>query len=132
MKLIPFLFALVLPFQTEGIEDLLKVDQALRGKAFEKAVKLADEAIAKSPKNELRYNFVEDPFVEIKGSIANKYSIEFIDQNNDKVIHKSEISNNMWVKCSKKYYTDWKIVVKPLNPSSFKDKIRITEYKIIQ
>ena len=55
MKLIPFLFALVLPFQTEGIEDLLKVDQALRGKAFEKAVKLADEAIAKSPKNERLY-----------------------------------------------------------------------------
>lgn len=55
MKFIPFLFALVLPFQTEGIEDLLKVDQALRGKAFEKAVKLADEAIAKSPKNERLY-----------------------------------------------------------------------------
>ena len=55
MKLIPFIFALMLPFQTEGIEDLLKVDQALRGKDYAKAVKLADEAIAKSPKNERLY-----------------------------------------------------------------------------
>ena len=71
----------------------------------------------KKPKNELRYNFVGEPFVEVKGSINNKYVIEFVDQKNDKVIHKSEISNNMWVKCSRRYFTDWKITVKPLNPS---------------
>lgn len=76
---------------------------------------------AKRPKNELRYNFVGEPFVEVKGSIANKYSVEFIDQKNGKTIHKSEISNNMWVKCSRRYYTDWKIIVKPLNDSLEED-----------
>ena len=72
---------------------------------------------AKNPKNELRYNFVGEPFVEIKGSINNRYKIEFIDLKTNKVIHNSEISNNMWVKCSRKYYTDWKIVVTPLDSS---------------
>jgi autotransporter strand-loop-strand O-heptosyltransferase len=76
---------------------------------------------AKRPKNELRYNFVGEPFVEVKGSINNKYIVEFIDMKNDKVIHKSEISNNMWVKCGRKYYTDWKITVKPLDPSLEED-----------
>ena len=57
MKLIPLILALVVPFQTEGIEDLLKVDQALRGRDFKKAVKLADEAIAKNPKNERLHYF---------------------------------------------------------------------------
>jgi len=47
--------AFIIPAQTEGMEDLIKIDLAIRGKDFPKAIKLADEAIAKSPKNERLY-----------------------------------------------------------------------------
>jgi len=44
--------AFFIPAQTEGMEDLIKVDLAIRDKDFPKAIKLADEAIAKTHKNE--------------------------------------------------------------------------------
>ena len=61
------------------------------------------------PQNEIKVSYLEGPKVEIIGENEQDYNIEFFDD--DKLIHSSEISNNMWTSCSRKYYTKWKIRV---------------------
>lgn len=70
---------------------------------------------SKKPKNVVHYNFIGSPHVEILGSFSNKYQIDFIDNKSGETIHRANISNNMWTKCSIKYCKDWKIVVTPEN-----------------
>ena len=67
----------------------------------------------KKQKNDVRYNFVGGPFVEIVGPLENKYKIEFIDEKTGDTVHVSNIGNNMWTRCSRKYCSDWKIVITP-------------------
>ncbi len=69
----------------------------------------------KKQKNDIRFNFVGSPFVEIVGSLENKYRIDFIDEKTGKSVHTSNISNNMWTKCSRRYCTDWRIIIIPEN-----------------
>lgn len=66
--------------------------------------------------NSIKHHFIGNPTVEITGSVENKYRIEFIDKRTDTVVHTSNISNNMWTSCSRKYCVDWKIVITPENP----------------
>ena len=57
------------------------------------------------------FNFINGPYVEIKGVDNDKFKVEFIDKSNEKVIHEDFIGTNMWAKCSREYYTDWLIKV---------------------
>lgn len=72
---------------------------------------------SKNEKNDIRYNFVGSPFVEIVGPLKNEYKVEFIDEKSGNIVHTSKISSNMWTKCSVKYCCDWKIIVTPDDPS---------------
>ena len=67
----------------------------------------------KKVKNSIIHNFIGEPYVEISGPIQNKYKIEFIDKKNNEIVHTANVSNNMWVKCVRKYCVDWKIVITP-------------------
>jgi autotransporter strand-loop-strand O-heptosyltransferase len=59
--------------------------------------------------NDIRITFLDGPKVEIVGENEQDYNIEFFD--NDKLIHSSEISTNMWTTCNKKYFINWTIKV---------------------
>jgi autotransporter strand-loop-strand O-heptosyltransferase len=61
--------------------------------------------------NDLSYNFVGGPFVEIKGPLEEDYTINFFDKNTGKLEYTSVIKNNMWTQASKKYYVDWRIEI---------------------
>ena len=61
--------------------------------------------------NKININYIDGPFVEILGQENQDYFIEFIDSKSNEVIHSSTISNNMWTKCSKKYFIDWTIKI---------------------
>lgn len=67
------------------------------------------------PSKEMDYtfncHFVEGPFIEILGDESKRFSIKFINQDNDKAIYTTEISNNMWTRCNVQYYVNWKIEV---------------------
>jgi autotransporter strand-loop-strand O-heptosyltransferase len=60
-------------------------------------------------------HFVEGAFVEILGNKPSKFKVEFINQDNNQIIHKTEISNNMWTKTSIKYYLNFLIKITNLN-----------------
>jgi autotransporter strand-loop-strand O-heptosyltransferase len=61
--------------------------------------------------NKVTYHFVRGPFVEIKGPKTAKYTVEFIDNNNNELKYKTTISNNCWCKCNIEYFVDWKIKI---------------------
>ena len=61
-------------------------------------------------KNEIKISYLDGPKVEIIGNKIEQYKVEFLDENNN-IIHEDTITNNMWTKCSRKYYTKWKIKV---------------------
>jgi len=62
------------------------------------------------PKPEISVNFVNNPFIEIKGTSDSKFKIEFFDEVGK--CHYSEVlSINHWVKLNREYYTKWNVKV---------------------
>ena len=61
-------------------------------------------------KNIINISYIDGPKVEILGDEYKDYYIEFID-NQGNISHSSTIQNNMWTKCSVKYYQDWTIKI---------------------
>ena len=95
---------------------------------WENAAKIANEEIIKLynnlPPNEIKITFDLGPKVEILGSQREDYFIEFINADNNEVIHSSNIKNNMWTKCNRSYYIPWiiKINGEVVHTFSLKDK----------
>ena len=49
-------------------------------------------------------NFVDGAFCEILSNVDNKYNVQFIDKDTDKVIYDDVIKSNMWCKSSYTYF----------------------------
>jgi len=58
------------------------------------------------PKNNVYSTFINGAKIEVLGDIEKNYKVQFIDRNTDKLIHETEINNNMWSKLNKQYYID--------------------------
>ena len=69
-------------------------------------------------KNHTSITFVNEAKVEIKGKVDKRYNIKFFDQSNNKLVHQSNISNNMWTKTNYRYFIDYKIVVTDLEDNT--------------
>jgi autotransporter strand-loop-strand O-heptosyltransferase len=69
-------------------------------------------------KNHTSITFVNEAKVEITGKDDRKYNIKFFDRSNDKLVHQSDISNNMWTKTNYRYFIDYKIVITDLEDNS--------------
>lgn len=65
------------------------------------------------PKKENRVviSYLDGPRVEVLGDEKKEYFVEFINGEDEKVIHSQTITNNMWVASSKKYYIPWIIKI---------------------
>lgn len=62
-------------------------------------------------KNHITINFIDGPFVEITGQHKATYTVKFIDSTTNDVIYQTNLGNNQWARCSRKWYTDWKIEI---------------------
>ena len=62
-------------------------------------------------RNNLQINFVDGPFVEISGNIQDDYTVNFIDTKTNQTVYSSKISTNHWVRCNRKWLTNWKIKI---------------------
>lgn len=99
----------------ESIEIRKKFDWSAIGEIGEKVCtdfyeKIKSRDFIETNRNSMTINYLDGPFVEIKGKINENYYVEFLDEN-DNVVHSSNINTNMWTSCSRKYYTKWKIRV---------------------
>ena len=55
----------------------------------------------------LNSNNVDGYFIELKTNIQNSFDVEIFDEN-DKLIYETKLSNNMFSKLNRTYYTKWK------------------------
>jgi autotransporter strand-loop-strand O-heptosyltransferase len=67
-----------------------------------------------TPKKKINIDFNNGPKVEILGSGIRYFQVEFINNENGKILYTSNIGMNCWTSCSIKYYVDWLIRVKDL------------------
>ena len=65
----------------------------------------------REPENRFTFHFVEGAFLEILGPEERQYRAVFTDQKTNEVVHESIISNNMWTKSNRQYFTEWLIQV---------------------
>ena len=56
-------------------------------------------------------NFILGGRLEVLGKEKKNYRVKFFDQKNNRLIHESDIANNMWSKTSIQYFVDYKIQV---------------------
>ena len=75
-------------------------------------------------KNKIEISFNYGPKVEVIGNKKKDYFVEFINSESNKVEFSSTIENNMWTKCSKRWYIPWDIKVngKIVHKWDIKDK----------
>jgi autotransporter strand-loop-strand O-heptosyltransferase len=75
----------------------------------------------------ININFIDGAFCEIISKVKDnkKYKVIFTDTASGDIIHEDIIGSNMWVRTSRKYFTDWKIEI--LNPDN---DSKYFEYKL--
>ena len=64
----------------------------------------------------LNLNFINGTTLEILGEKKGSFNVQFINQDNGKIIYETTISNNMWTKCTKRYFLNH--LVKVMNVDS--------------
>ena len=82
-------------------------------KEYNNLVKLSIPSKEKS--NNFYLNFINGAKFEVKGDDKKEYNVKFIDQKNNEILHKSNITNNMWTKTNLQYFKDWHIKVVDVN-----------------
>jgi autotransporter strand-loop-strand O-heptosyltransferase len=103
--------------------DLLEVYTEYREKIFgNRLLDLYKKTKKMQRQNRILTSFIDGPKVEILGQDKKKYIVNFIDKDKNEIIYGTEINNNMWSCCSKKYFINWKIEVYEKN-GDYKDLI---------
>jgi autotransporter strand-loop-strand O-heptosyltransferase len=74
--------------------------------AYEKILELP----AQVQKVRILQNFINHPFLEIKGESDSDFDVRFYDEN-DVCQYQSTIKSNSWVRLNRQYYTKWKTYV---------------------
>jgi autotransporter strand-loop-strand O-heptosyltransferase len=81
---------------------------------FARAHQVAYEKILDLPaqvqKVRITQNFINHPFLEIKGESDSEFDVRFYDEN-DVCQYQSIIKSNSWVRLNRQYYTKWKTYV---------------------
>jgi autotransporter strand-loop-strand O-heptosyltransferase len=81
---------------------------------FARAHQVAYEKILETPaqvqKVRILQNFINHPFLEIKGESDSDFDVRFYDEN-DVCQYQSIIKSNSWVRLNRQYYTKWKTYV---------------------
>ena len=65
----------------------------------------------KQEENKFYVNFIQGAKLETSGNIEKRYIAKFTDLLHNKLIHESEINNNMWTKTNIQYFINWKVEV---------------------
>ena len=77
----------------------------------ENDIEVHKRIIKKSPTESVRYSFHNCARVDISGPCDQEYTIKFIDNDNQQLIHQDTIETYHYVKTNRMYYTNWKVVI---------------------
>jgi hypothetical protein len=114
--------------------SILKIGQYQRGsivKVFHQGIIVFEEYLKNnfvqfSNKNKLKwknkhdnlkinYHFVDGAYVHLENNKESEYQVDYIDNKTNNTIYSTTLKNNWWSRTNKKYYVDWKIVIKSDN-----------------
>ncbi len=80
----------------------------------------------------INVHFINGPFVEVLGNTSSRFKVEFIDLDTKQVIHTGNVKCNMWIRPSRKYYTNWFVRVSNLsNGEIFEHKIDLNGKRVL-
>lgn len=92
------------------VHDLVHLYSEYREKIFaNRLVNSYKNTIKIQFENRINVSYVQGVKVDICGLEAKSYIVDFIDDDKNELIHRGEISNNMWTAPNRKYFTNWKI-----------------------
>ena len=83
-------------------------------------------------KNKFIVNFINGCKFEVVGHKKARYKVRFIDTDTEKCYFEDEITNNMWCKSNKQYFTNTKVIVEDLdsNEKVFKHIFNAKDKKV--
>lgn len=92
--------------------ELLEKYQTNKNKlvnSYKNITKLGIES--KVPTPEFNVNFINGPFLEIRGGLDVEYEVKFIDSKTGTIHHQGKIRRDHWIRASISYFVDWKITI---------------------
>lgn len=81
--------------------------------------------------NKIKFSFKEGAMIEIIGQKESTYEVKFIDKDTDEIIYQNNISTNFWTKTSRKYFTNWKIIVNENGIKKFDYEFDLTDKRVL-
>jgi autotransporter strand-loop-strand O-heptosyltransferase len=72
--------------------------------------------------NRIEINFVDGPFVQVLGADDQKYRVNFIDLDSNTTVFSTDISNNSWARCNRKWFTPWMVEIVNSDGNTFQHK----------
>ena len=97
----------------------------------DKTLNLYDTVKKNEYKNKIDIQFIDGPFVTISGQRQQEYNIKFYDTKNDELYYNANVFTNSWARANKRYYTDWKIVIRDLNDSVIEHTMNLKDKKVL-
>ena len=86
--------------------------------------------VESTAENNIEVHFVDGPFVEIKGNNSIRYDVKFIDADTDQIIYQVNLKNNEWARCSRKWFTNWRIEINSDRGKSYIHTFDPTDKKV--
>lgn len=83
-----------------------------------------------SKPNQININFIDQPFVEIVGKDERDYVVRFIDNDKDKLVYFSNLKNNQWAKCNRRWFTNWKIEIESSDGKKFTHTMDLKDKRV--
>lgn len=82
----------------------------------------------------INYHFIDGAFVEVKGDGSGddkRFDVSFIDKSKKETIYSAKLGFNSWAKTSKKYFVDYKLMVKEGDKILLDHDIDFTDKKVL-
>lgn len=98
--------------------------------SFKRRNRLFGLGMGGDDENTILINFVNGPFIEIKGSQESTYIIKFIDDDNGKIIYQTIIKNDQWAMCNQKWFANWRIRIEYENGKFYDYKMNLENKRV--
>jgi len=121
---------IIQPIKTKGQKEVFKnvINNVYEGVKIRKYSQLKTQ---KDKQIKINFNFIDGPFAEVLGGNLNiSYNISFSDDE-DKIIHQSNLLSNHYTLCYRKWFTNWIIKIKSDDKLIFEHKFDLKDKRVL-
>lgn len=115
--------------QKKEADEIVEKKYRFEGKLIAPIVK-ENEITHRDSGNNISINFVDGPFVEITGGVKKKYTVKFIDDVTNNLVYSVDLENNQWARCSRQWFTKWRIEVTERNLLIFEHTCNLENQRV--